>query len=119
MRPRLLVVEDDAEMQVVWRVVFANRGWDVAIASSVGEGMALLDPAPDFLILDLMLPDRGGEAILRKVRDDKLPTRVAVTTGSEDPAQLSVVRSFDPEALFEKPIDIVDMWREGEAAKAG
>ena len=84
MRPRLLIVEDDASLREVWEVIFGSRGWDVASASTVAEGLALLDPPPDYLILDLGLPDAGGEVILRRVRDAGFETRVAVTTGSDD-----------------------------------
>src|SRR4051812_2028306 len=65
LRPRLLIVEDDASLREVWEVIFRCRGWDVTSASTVAEGLALLDPPPDYLILDLGLPDAGGEIILR------------------------------------------------------
>ncbi len=112
MRPRLLIVEDDASLREVWVVVFGRRGWDVASAATVAEGLALLDPPPDFLILDLGLPDRGGESILRRVRDAGLGTRVVVTTGSDDAASLNEVRALRPEALFAKPVNIADVWRQ-------
>jgi DNA-binding response OmpR family regulator len=118
-RPRLLIVEDDALLVVVWQTVFARRGWEVAVASTVAEGLASLDPPPDFLILDLMLPDQGGEVILRRVREAELKTRVAVTTASDDDRQLGIIEDLDPEALFLKPFNIADVWREAEAAKAG
>ena len=41
MRPRLLIVEDDASLREVWEVVFGTRGWDVASASTVAEGLVL------------------------------------------------------------------------------
>ena len=99
-------------MREVWGVVFGTRGWDVASASTVAEGLALLDPPPDYLILDLLLPDEGGEVILRRVRDAGLETRVAVTTGSDDAGRLRKVRDLRPEAVFEKPVNVVDVWRE-------
>jgi len=117
--PKLLIVEDDASTQEAWRVIFSRRGWEVAVASTVSEGLALLDPPPDYLILDLKLPDGDGEAILRKVRDDKLKTRVAVTTGAVDPTKLSELGDLEPEALFVKPADISDLWREGLLARLG
>src|SRR4051812_44038080 len=90
--PTLLVVEDDEMCQRVWIEIFSRRGWDVTAVGTVAEAMALLDPAPDFLILDLSLADGDGEAILGKVRDDNLKTRVAVTTGTSDVARLRHVR---------------------------
>jgi DNA-binding response OmpR family regulator len=107
-----LIVEDDPAMREVWQIVFARRGWEVAAATTIAEGLEGLDPPPDYLILDLKLPDGGGEAILRRVREDRLKTRVAVTTGSEDAAQLSEVRGLGPEAVFEKPVNVADVWRE-------
>ena len=86
-------------MGTVWEVVFSVRGWEVTVARTLSEGLAALDPPPDYLILDLKLPDGGGEAILHKVRDAKLKTRVAVTTGSDDPRQLSEVKGLEPEAF--------------------
>ena len=112
MQPKLLVIEDDDAMQSVWRIVFAGRGWIVTVASSVAEGLALLDPPPDFVILDLALPDGGGEAILRRIREAGLKTRVAITTGTNDPDQLRTVEDLGPEAAFRKPVDVADVWRE-------
>jgi two-component system alkaline phosphatase synthesis response regulator PhoP len=112
MKPRLLIVEDDDVLREVWRVVFSNRGWEVVVATTVAEGLSLLDPPPDYLILDLLLPDQGGEVILRRVRDADLKTRVAVTTAADDPNYLSEIRALHPDALFEKPVNVADVWRE-------
>src|SRR4051812_484712 len=68
-RPRLLVVEDDPTTSLALKVLFTRRGWEVAVASSVAEGLVLVDQLPACIILDVMLPDGDGTAILRKVRD--------------------------------------------------
>jgi two-component system response regulator RegA len=116
---RLLIVEDDGSIRRVWHEIFNRRGWDVAAADTVAEGLALLEPAPDFLILDLSLPDGCGEVILRKVREDNLRTRVTVMTGVDDVARLRRVRQLRPEALLRKPIDVADVFREGQLASSG
>ena len=46
------------------------------------------------------------------MRDDNLKTRVAVTTATDDPNLLSEVKDLGPEAVFEKPVNIADVWRE-------
>jgi DNA-binding response OmpR family regulator len=115
----LLVVEDDESSRTVWKTIFSRRGWNVSLAGTVAEGLALLDPAPDFLILDVSLPDGNGSAILRRVREANLKTRVAVTTGESDATRLRAVGQLQPEAIFQKPIDIAGVWSEGEMAKAG
>src|SRR5947209_6591904 len=103
---RLLVVEDDATSRDALRTIFARRGWHVAVAGTVAEGLALLDPPPHCVILDLILPDGDGEAILRQVRSSRLGTRVAVCSGTADPSRLATVRALAPEALLCKPIDL-------------
>ncbi|MEO6809838.1 MAG: response regulator [Isosphaeraceae bacterium] len=103
---RLLLVEDHPATRNVLRRLLTMRGWDVLEATTIAEGLARLDPPPECLVLDLMLPDGDGETILRKVRDDCLPTRVVVNTGTHDPDRLSAVSELKPEALLQKPIDI-------------
>ncbi len=108
---RLLIVEDDASMREVWATVFGSRGWDVAVASTVAEGLLLLDHSPDYLILDLALPDGSGGDILRRVRGRNLETRVAVTTAEDDSERIREIEALRPEAVFEKPVHVADVWR--------
>ena len=83
MRPKLLIVEADPANRVVWRTLFADRGWDVCEAGTVAEGLASLDPAPDYLILALELPDGDGGAILAQVRETGHKTRVSVAAACD------------------------------------
>ena len=109
---RVLIVEDDTPTRVALQTIFARRGWQVATAATVTEGLARLEPAPDCIVLDLVLPDGGGEAVLRKVRSENLPTRmVAVATGTNDPSHLAVVRELDPDILLFKPLDSEVLFR--------
>jgi DNA-binding NarL/FixJ family response regulator len=39
---------------------------------------------PDVLLLDLCMPDTGGLTVLRKVKQEELPTRVVLLTGMVD-----------------------------------
>ena len=102
---RILVVEDDAASSNALRRLLANKGWVVSVAKSVAEAMDSLCPPPHYILLDLMLPDGGGEEVLRKVRDENLPSKVAICTGTNDTVRLAMVKDMDPNTLFQKPID--------------
>src|SRR5690349_13176265 len=65
----LLIVEDHQATRRSLAALFRRSGWDVAEATNVAEGLAKLDPPPDFIVLDLMLPDGGGEVVLERVRE--------------------------------------------------
>jgi len=108
---RILVVEDDLAARSALRELLQRRGCEVAEAASTAEALMHLEPRPDCVVLDLMLPDRGGELLLWKVRSEKLPVRVVVTTASRDPVRLEAVRRLKPDALLEKPVDLEELYR--------
>lgn len=118
MRPKLLFVGDEA-MKKVWHVLFAARGWQVDTASTAEEGLASLDPAPDYLIVDLRLPAADAEAVLRRVKEAGLRTRVAIIAAPDDGTESSVLRVLKPEVLLRGPIDLAKVWRGGVPSAAG
>src|SRR5437764_13453537 len=75
---RLMVVEDDPTTRNVLRKNYTRMGWQVSMAGTGAEAMALLDsePEPCCMILDVMLPDGDGFEVLKKVRAKALRTRV-------------------------------------------
>lgn len=110
-RPRLLVIDDDIYTRNALHCLFTPRGWQVGLAGTVAEGLDRLDPAPDCIILDLNLPDGGGEQILREVRLHHPRTRVAVCSGTDDARLIREVQELRPEILLWKPIDLAPIFR--------
>ena len=110
-RSLLLIVEDHAPTRERLTSLLGRAGWDVRAASSEAEGRAMLDSEPRCIVLDLMLPDGSGEAILRRVRQAHPATRVVVATGSGDEARLESVRGLRPEAVVRKPFEMNEMLR--------
>jgi two-component system, response regulator RegA len=107
----VLVVEDDRATSSALRVLLARKGWEVQVAASLADAMAAIDSAPDVVILDLMLPDGNGEAVLERARQSKLPSRIIVTTGASDQNRLAAVQRLGPDALLMKPIDFQELYR--------
>jgi two-component system response regulator PilR (NtrC family) len=117
-RPRLLVVDDDPYTRTGLKTLFSVEGWLVVTAGTVAEALALLDPAPQCVILDLRLPDGGGEAVLREIRARSLRTRVAICSGVDDPKRLATVRGLNPELMLWKPIELAPVFRLCASARA-
>lgn len=66
---RLLVVEDDAATARSLRDGLRAEGWSVAVAGSGAAALAAVREEPlDLVILDWMLPDGDGIAVLRALR---------------------------------------------------
>lgn len=108
---RVLIVEDHEGTRKALRGIFLRRGYCVDTATTVAEALERLDPAPSCIVLDLMLPDGKGETILEKVRQENLPSRVAVCTGSLDSSRLAAVQRLKPQALLHKPVDFNELCR--------
>lgn len=105
-RTCLLIVEDQPQARRALREIAARKGFEVTLAATLAEASAALDPPPDGIILDLVLPDGRGEAVLQKVREERLPVRfVAVVTGVTDSHRLREVLRLGPDLLLIKPFD--------------
>lgn len=101
----VLLVEDDRATYSALRLLLAHNGWQVRVATTLAEARELLALQPQWMILDLMLPDGSGEDLLREIRGGNMPIRVAVTTAARDPAVLQAVMDLRPDALLQKPIE--------------
>lgn len=75
------------------------------VAGTVADAMSALTDAPDWIILDLMLPDGDGYSVLKHIRDEGLSIKVAVVSGCGDDERIAKVKSLAPEAFFAKPLD--------------
>lgn len=102
----IVLIEDNEPTRRTLKQILRSEGWRVLSAATVAEGLALLDWEPQCVVLDLMLPDARGEAVLRRVRQAHPETHVIVTTGLSDDAALEAVRRLKPAAVFQKPIEV-------------
>jgi two-component system response regulator ResD len=107
---RALVVEDDGAILRLVKIVLEREGF---VVEGVKNGAAAIDLlssiAYDLLIVDLMLPDIGGEALLGYVGETqpKYLRRVIVTTAS--PARVSCEFLQRICRLLAKPFDINEL----------
>src|SRR5690606_12342224 len=68
-RRRVLAVDDVEANRLLFRDLLEPLGFDVTLAASAQEAIALLDPVPpDLLLLDLRLPVMDGFALARMLR---------------------------------------------------
>jgi len=91
--PRLLLIEDDPGIRTTLTRALSERGHAVASAPSAMSGLqAVVDTAPDLVVLDLGLPDLDGAKLIQMVRAvSKVP--IIVATARDD--QSEMVRILD------------------------
>lgn len=87
-KARILVVEDDADIQQLVSYNLIKSGMNVSCADSGEEALQLLNQEQiDLVILDLMLPDRDGMevcTIIREKPDNAVLPIIMLTAKSEE-----------------------------------
>jgi len=88
MNARILVVEDEPDIQELIRYHLDQAGYHVETASDGNAALhAMRRRRPSLVVLDLMLPDRSGTELCREIRSDpdlkELPI-IMVTARSDE-----------------------------------
>ena len=79
MTHRVVVVDDDKEIQEIVTFVLSRNGFDVAVASN-GQQLqdVLATTAPDLIILDVMMPGIDGYQIFASLRENATTRHIPV-----------------------------------------
>ncbi len=77
----ILVIEDEYNLADVIKSTLENNNYQVEIDTNGEEGYyKALGDTYDLLILDVMLPGMDGFTILKKLREDKINTKIIMLT---------------------------------------
>ena len=72
MAAKILVVDDDPNVQRLLQYTLKQEGYDVVIAGDGAEGFRLWGAeAPDLVLLDVMLPKLDGYQVATKIREQE------------------------------------------------
>ena len=72
MAAKILVVDDDPNVQRLLQYTLKQEGYDVVVASDGAEGFRLWGAeAPDLILLDVMLPKLDGYQVATKIRTEE------------------------------------------------
>lgn len=110
---RLLLIEDDPDIQGFVATVARMEGIDLWTAATVADGLALFrEEGPfDLLLLDLGLPDGSGWDVLQQVRAFN-PYRhltVAIFTASVDLPTTQRARALGADDVICKPVTALEL----------
>jgi two-component system response regulator RstA len=101
---KLLIVEDDAKLNVMLGDYFKTQGFNVKTVYDGGESVDLIESfQPDITILDLMLPGQDGLSICRDVRDS-YNGKILMLTASDDDFDHVAALETGADDFVSKPI---------------
>jgi len=81
MKPKVMVVDDEALIREFVKTCLEGAGYEVAEAGDAAALKAYSGPNPDIVLLDLKLPDADGLSILPQVKKTWPEAEVIVLTG--------------------------------------
>ena len=108
--PKILVVEDDIDLNNLIQTVLEGKGHDVFAAQNGTEALDILDVTHiDLIISDIMMPRMDGIRLLTDIREAnmKMPVLLITAKGSYDDKNKGFSSGADDYMV--KPIDIKEI----------
>lgn len=121
----ILIIENEETLADVIKASLENNNYQVEIECNGEEGYyKALNDTYDLIILDVMLPDMDGFTILKKLREDKINTKIIMLTakstlddkleGLENGANDYITKPFHIEELIAR----VNIQLKGSSSKS-
>ena len=81
---RAVVVDDENSLTDLLSMALRYEGWDVRLASNGQQALSTIrEFRPDVVVLDIMLPDIDGLAVLTRLRADGIQTPILFLTAKD------------------------------------
>lgn len=113
MKPRVLVIDDDAVLRRLMTKLLGAGGYEALTASGGEEGLKSLVPGslPDAIVLDLSMPGMSGFEVLQRLRGDAATAHlpVLVLTGQAGSADHDRSLELGADLFMTKPFSSFEL----------
>ena len=111
----ILIADDEEIIRIPLKIALERKGHLVSEASDGNEVMDVLSSEQiDLLILDLVMPEKGGLEVLMDIGQKYPDLKVIVMTGQIDTTQqpfANLVDQFKIKYVLNKPFDMKQLFR--------
>ncbi len=105
----VLVVDDEPHIRTVLNSMLGYLGYEVLLASNGTEAIEILrsrDKNVDIVLLDIIMPEMGGEEAYRNIKNISPDVKVILSTGYARDQVLSDLLQQGANALIRKPYSV-------------
>ncbi len=109
---KIFCVEDDLNIRELLEYTLTQSGYSVSGFENAEEFFATIKTGvPDLVILDIMLPDKDGMAILKELRQASSTKHLPIIMLTAKSGQLDKIKGLDSGAddYMTKPFDIMEL----------
>lgn len=106
-KKKILVVDDEVDFLEMMKARLEANGYEVISANNGKEALERVrNDNPDALLLDIMMPEIDGLAVLKEVRakDARLPVFLITAFSNED--RLRIASTFNASGFIDKTGDL-------------
>ncbi len=109
---RLLLVEDDLDIQIIARRALKRAGFEVTVAANGVEALvAARAQMPGVILLDWMMPDMDGPEVCRQLKADVATSSIPVIflTARSQQAEIARGLALGAAGYIVKPFDALTL----------
>lgn len=108
-RPRILIVDDEPQIQRFLRPALIASDFEVLTATSAAEARRMIATrSPDLVILDLGLPDRDGKTVIADVRAFSQVPIIVLSARDQESEKVEAL-DLGADDYIEKPFGIAEL----------
>jgi len=108
--PGLLVIEDNSDLAFGLQTILEFEGYEVEVAEDGETGLERArETDPELIILDLMLPRKGGYEVLRELRTGGSRTPVLILTARSQESDLVMGFNLGADDYVTKPFSTAEL----------
>lgn len=108
----IYVVEDDISIREIETIALKNSGHEVYSFENANEFYEKIEKIiPDLLVLDIMLPDSDGNAIVKTLRNTEETKKLPIIMVTAKTSELDMIRGLDNGAddYIKKPFSVMEL----------
>lgn len=103
----LMIVDDDPQLIRVLSMFFDSEGYNVIQAADGREALMLLSEyTPDLILLDLIMPEVGGEEVVKQVRAKYQSSRIPIVIFTAADTREEELRAAGADTFIIKPFSL-------------
>ena len=103
---RILIAEDNPDVNKFLFWVLVNGGYEVASASNGAQAMELLSRIRfDAVLLDIIMPVMGGISFIEKIRKLGKPLPIIILSGHVDFLEAGRIKAWGVDRVLSKPTE--------------
>jgi DNA-binding response OmpR family regulator len=109
MKPKILIYEDDESILEVLQMILEEEGYDIVADTHCDNMDGIRTHMPDLILIDLWIPELGGEEVCKEVKSDPKLKLIPVMFISASNDTEKIAKKVNADAFIHKPFDISEV----------